>query len=283
MVQGIDALTLPSPLLAIIIGSLLSFGIGFVDDVCRLSPILRLGLQAVVTVIVWTLGIQIEALPIPLVGVVHLGWLSFPITFLWLAGVANAINWVDGLDGLAAGTVAIASAALAIVCYQLQHPVEASLAMSLAAALLGFLYHNAKPAKLFMGDGGAYLIGFLWASLAISGVMAAPASQTVLWMPYLLLLLPIADMLYVILSRISSGKSPFYPDRRHLHHRLLDQGYSYEATVAQIYTLNAIAGGLAIAIISANWLLITPIILSVAFLVWLISRSPQIVSVKQES
>ncbi len=276
--QGTDALTLSSPLLAIIIGSLLSFGIGFADDIFGLSPMLRLGLQAFVTVTVWTLGIQIEVLPIPFIGTVHLGWLSLPITFLWLAGVANAINWVDGLDGLAAGSVAIASTALAMVCYQLDHVLEASLAISLAAALLGFLYYNAKPAKLFMGDGGAYLIGFLWASLAISGVMSDQASQTILWMPYLLLLVPIADMMYVILSRVGSGKSPFYPDRRHLHHRLLARGSSYEATVAQIYTLNIVTGGLAIAITTSNWLLILPVAFSATFFVWPISWSPQILS-----
>lgn len=282
LAQGVDILTLPSPLLAIIIGSLLSFSIGFVDDIIGLSPIVRLGFQAIITVIVWNLGIQIEALPIPFIGMFHLGWLSLPITFLWLAGVANAINWVDGLDGLAAGTVAIASAALAMVCYQLNHLLEASLAISLTAVLLGFLYHNAKPAKLFMGDGGAYLIGFLWASLAITGVTFNPSSQTVLWMPYLLLLVPIGDMIYVILRRVRNGQSPFYPDRCHLHHRLLAQGYSYEETVAQIYIMNIIAGGLAIAITTSSWLLILLVTLSAGLFAWPTPWSPQILSADQK-
>ena len=280
--QGLDVLTLPSPFLAIVIGSLLSFGIGFVDDIVGLSPFLRLSLQGVVTLLVWNLGIQIEALPVPFMGMVHLGWFSLPITFLWLAGVANAINWVDGLDGLATGTVAIASAALAMVCYQLHHGLEASLALSLAATLLGFLYHNAKPAKLFMGDGGAYLIGFLWSSLAITGVMSSPSSSAVLWMPYLLLLVPIADMVYVIVNRVSNGKSPFYPDRCHLHHRLLAQGASYEATVTQIYAMNAVAGGLAIAIMTSNWLLISLVILSAALVLLPRPWFPQILSADQK-
>jgi UDP-GlcNAc:undecaprenyl-phosphate GlcNAc-1-phosphate transferase len=282
LVQGTNVLTLSSPLFAIAIGSFLSFSIGFADDVFGLSPILRLGLQAIVTFIVWSLGIQIEALPIPFLGTYYLGWLSLPLTFLWLAGVANAINWVDGLDGLAAGTVAIASAALAMVCYQLNHFLEASLAISLTAALLGFLYHNAKPAKLFMGDGGAYLIGFLWASLAISGVMSNTSSQIVLCMPYLLLLVPIGDMVYVILSRVSNGKSPFYPDRCHLHHRLLGQGSSYEATVAQIYIMNIVSGGLAIAITNSNWPLVILIALSAALFAWPIPWSPQTLSADQK-
>ena len=280
-IQDPDTFSFSTPLVAIVVGSILSFGIGFVDDIYGLSPVVRLVFQAIVTLLVWNLGIQIEVLPIPFIGMISLRWLSFPITFLWLAGVANAINWIDGLDGLAAGTVAISSAALAMVCYQLNHILEASLAISLASALLGFLYHNSKPAKLFMGDGGAYLIGFLWASLAITGVMSHPSSQAVLWMPYLLLLVPIADMMYVIFTRVKSGKSPFYPDRFHLHHRLLAQGISYKATVAQIYIMNIVAGGLAISITTANWLLVGLVVLSTTFLAWLISWPPQILSADQ--
>jgi UDP-GlcNAc:undecaprenyl-phosphate GlcNAc-1-phosphate transferase len=146
--------------LVIALGSVLSFGIGLVDDIIGLSPGTRLAYQAGVTLLVWCLGLQITTLPIPGLGTVTLGYLSLPITFLWLVGVTNAINWIDGLDGLAAGTMAIASTTLAMVCYQLHHPVSAALTLGLAATLLGFLVHNARPAQLFMGDGGAYLIGF---------------------------------------------------------------------------------------------------------------------------
>lgn len=281
---GGTQLSEPSAILwALMIGSLLSFAIGITDDIRGLSPLVRLVLQAGVTCLVWTLGIRIESLPIPGFDPLSLGWLSLPVTFLWLAGVSNAVNWLDGLDGLAAGTGAIASAILSIVCAQLGCPVEAVLALSLSTSLLGFLYYNSRPAQLFMGDGGAYLIGFLLSSLAITGPMAHAASASTLWISYLILSVPILDMLYVIVSRVKEGKSPFYPDRRHLHHRLLDHGYSYDATVNHVYALTAISGGLAVSTAGAEWFAIASISLALALLIWNLVCFYQIFSMAQRS
>jgi len=265
------------------IGSLLSFAIGITDDIRGLSPIARLALQAGVTCIVWSLGIRIEVLPIPMFGPLPLGWLGLPVTFLWLAGVSNAVNWLDGLDGLATGTVAIAAAMLSIVCVQLDCPLEATLALSLSTSLLGFLYYNSRPAKLFIGDGGAYLIGFLLSSLAVTGPMSHATSGAILWIPYLILSVPILDMLYVIISRMNEGKSPFYPDRRHLHHRLLDFGYSYEATVNHVYAFTAISGGLAIYMAGVRWVAIASIALMIVIFTWNLVRFSRFFPTAQRS
>ena len=226
---------------AIIGGSLAAFGLGFADDLFSLSPGLRLLLQAVITLCVWSAGVQIEAVPVPGLGWVALGGLSLPVTFLWLAGVTNAINWLDGLDGLAAGIGSISSLMIAATCSHLGHDVEAILALCLAVSLLGFLCYNARPAKLFMGDGGAYLIGFMLASLSITGLMQDGSAVTAA-LPCLILGIPIADMVYVILGRLMAQKSPFFPDRRHLHHRLLSSGYGYDRTVWLIYGWVAFSG-----------------------------------------
>lgn len=263
--------SLSATTLALVLGSIASFGIGFADDLFGLSPRLRLLSQAAMTVGLWYAGIQIEALPFPFLGQVPLGWLSIPITFLWLAGVTNAINWLDGMDGLAAGIGAISSLVLALGCYQVGAGMEATIALSLAATLLGFLVYNARPAKLFMGDGGAYLIGFLLASLPITSLIQGQTASVAV-VPDFILCIPILDMIYVIVKRLLDRKSPFYPDRRHLHHRFLQQGFSYNQTLWHIYGLVLFTGALGITITGGIPWLGIPIGLS-SLAVW-IHRQP---------
>ncbi|MEB3280960.1 MAG: MraY family glycosyltransferase [Lyngbya sp.] len=232
----------------VIVGGFLFFLIGLTDDLSDLSPFTRLGLQLAVASLAWIVGVRIEFLPLPGLGLIPLGLLSLPITIIWLAGVVNAINWMDGLDGLAAGISGISACIILVICLSINQPAAALIAISIMAATLGFLRYNFNPAQIFMGDGGSYFIGFTLASLAVIGLMKTP-NFSLVFLPFLILAVPILDMLVVIIARLSDGKSPFYPDRRHLHHRLLNRGLSQRLTVLFIYTLTLWLGCLALAMI----------------------------------
>lgn len=262
---SIHPFALSGPILAVLVGGFLFFLIGLADDVLNLPPLFRLILQGLVAGLVWSLGIRIDYLPIPGFGVLSTGVFSLPITFLWLVGVTNAMNWLDGLDGLAAGISSIAAALLALICWS-QHPSIALIALALSGATIGFLYYNANPASIFMGDGGSYFIGFTLASLGAIGFMQqASFNQVVL--PYLLLAVPIVDMTRVIISRLCHGKSPFFPDQRHLHHRLLQAGLTIKSAVHLIWSLTFWVGSWAIGLVrmpySSIWVLFAS-----ALLVW---------------
>jgi UDP-GlcNAc:undecaprenyl-phosphate GlcNAc-1-phosphate transferase len=229
------------------IGGLAFFVIGLMDDLFGLSPVSRLLLQAIVAGLAWKVGVQIEFLTIPFTGLISLpDWVSLPITVTWLVGMANAINWIDGLDGLAAGVSGIAAVVMLIVCLFMSQPAAGLIAAALAGGALGFLRYNFNPAQIFMGDGGAYFMGFTLAGVGVVGLVKSVTTVAVL-LPYLILAVPILDMSAVILDRLRSGKSPFIADKRHLHHRLLNAGLSHRLTVLFIYALTLWVGSLALA------------------------------------
>jgi UDP-N-acetylmuramyl pentapeptide phosphotransferase/UDP-N-acetylglucosamine-1-phosphate transferase len=191
-------------------------------------------------------------------------WLSLVATVIWLVGITNAINWLDGLDGLAAGVSGIAAIALLSVSFSLDQPAAGLLAAALAGACLGFLRHNFNPARIFMGDGGSYFLGFALAAISIVGPAKGVTGVSLL-LPLLILSLPLADMSAVIMGRLSSGRSPFYPDRRHLHHRLLRAGFSHRRTVLLIYAFTQWLAALALVVANAEmrflWLALATAIL----------------------
>jgi UDP-GlcNAc:undecaprenyl-phosphate GlcNAc-1-phosphate transferase len=228
------------------IGGLAFFLIGLLDDLFNLSPLTRLLMQSGVAGIAWWVGVRIDFLTLPLGGLVEMGWLSLPITILWLVGMANAINWIDGLDGLAAGVSGIAAVVMLVVTLSMEQPAAALIAAALAGGALGFLRYNFNPAQIFMGDGGAYFMGFTLAGVGVVGLVKSTAVTAVL-LPYLILAVPMLDMSAVIVSRLSNGKSPFVADKRHLHHRLLKAGLSQRRAVLFIYVLSLWVGSLALA------------------------------------
>jgi UDP-GlcNAc:undecaprenyl-phosphate GlcNAc-1-phosphate transferase len=230
-----------------LLGGLGFFATGLLDDLFNLSPFVRLGMQAMLSVGVWSLGIRLEALPLPgLTGALP-DWLSLLVTFLWLAGMANAINWLDGMDGLAAGTTTVAALVLAAISGS-AHPAIAMVALGLGGGTLGFLKHNAAPASIFMGDGGSYFLGFSLAAIAATGLPHDGTFATAL-LPFIVLLIPVLDMTLVIGARLSDLKSPFFPDQRHIHHRLL-HAHLHKATVVWcIYGLTLLPGLAAIALL----------------------------------
>lgn len=229
------------------IGGLAFFLIGLMDDLFGLSAMNRLLMQATVAGIAWYVGVSINFLTVPFYGLVSLpDWVSLPITILWLVGMTNAINWIDGLDGLAAGVSGIAAIIMLVVSLFMQQPAAALIAAALAGGALGFLRYNFNPAKIFMGDGGSYFMGFTLAGVGVIGLIKSVTTVAVI-LPYLILAVPILDMSAVILDRLRSGSSPFAADKRHLHHRLLNAGLSHRWTVLFIYALTLWAGSLALA------------------------------------
>jgi len=223
-------------LIGILLGGTGFFLIGLLDDIFHFSPFIRLFLQGLVVCFSWVCGVRVDVLPVPFVGAVSTGLLSLPITFFWLAGVANAINWMDGLDGLAGGVSAIAALVFGLICWQ--NPPLALVALALAGSLVGFLRYNLNPARIFMGDGGSYFLGFTLAAIGAVGLMQAPLLGSVA-LPFWVLAVPISDMTRVILSRLWDRKSPFFPDQRHLHHKLLQAHFSVRAAVRLVWSLSA--------------------------------------------
>lgn len=231
-------------LLGVTGGGLCFFTIGLLDDLFTLSPLLRLAMQVGVAAMAWHLGVSVDFFTIPFYGLVQLGWLSLPFTVLWLVGIANAMNFMDGLDGLAAGISGIAAVIMLAVSLYMNQPVAALLAAALAGGALGFLRYNFNPAQIFMGDGGAYFMGFTLAALGIIGLVKSVTTVAVV-LPFIILAVPIVDTSTVVIDRLSRGKSPFTADKRHLHHRLLQAGLSQRSIVLFIYSLAFWVGSIA--------------------------------------
>ena len=257
-----------------LIGGVAFFAVGLSDDLFQLPPLPRLGLQIAVATVVWSQGVKIGSITLPFESTLSLSlpdWLSAIITVIWLVGITNAINWLDGLDGLAAGVSGIAAVGLLSVSFSLHQTGAGLLAAALAGASLGFLRDNFNPARIFMGDGGSYFLGFSLAAISLVGP-AKELTTVSLLLPLLILSLPLADMSAVIMGRVSSGRSPFYPDRRHLHHRLLRAGFSHRRTVVLIYAFTQ--WFVALAMVAANaelrflWLA-----LATGVLIWVVVRS----------
>ncbi|MGB3298514.1 MAG: MraY family glycosyltransferase [Phormidesmis sp.] len=249
------------------------FLIGLADDLLDLSPFNRLWMQGAIASLVWSFGIQINTLTIPgIAEPISLGWLSLPITVFWIAGVVNAINWIDGLDGLATGVSSIAVATLVVLGMALSQPVLAIVGAALLGSLLGFLVYNYSPATIFMGDGGSYFIGFILASLCIVGSQHLSSPFATL-LPLIVLAIPLGDMTYVILSRIYRKQSPFSADNLHLHHRLLRQEMTHETAVWIIYVLTLATGSLALVLagLAGMLTLFTGLAILLCFLVWQVS------------
>src|SRR5256886_8326045 len=226
------------------IAALLGMGVGLIDDMLELRARWQfLGLLIVAAVIVFA-GIHIDFVNDPLSD--RLVELAFPVavafTMFWIVGMNIALNFIDGLDGLAAGVAAIAALTLGGLALlpQVSEPFVAWMAFTLAGAVAGFLLFNFHPAKLFLGTTGVAFVGTMLAVLSIFGTAKVAAALLVLGVP-------IIDAFYVIVRRLATGRAPFAPDRGHVHHRLLDVGLSHRQAVLLIYAITLGLGALAFA------------------------------------
>lgn len=232
---------------AIVLGSAALF-----DDIKNLKPWMKFLAQLLAAGIVVGFGVRIDSFgnaEIPL-------WASITITIFWIVGIINAINLIDGLDGLSSGISLISCMCLLIIFATNFSPVVSIiLVTALAGAITGFLPFNIHPAKTFIGDVGAQFLGYALAVIAIFGV-AKTVTLFVLIAPILILGLPIFDTAFAIVRRIVKGKSikaVFQADRGHLHHRLMDKGFTQKQAVTILYGLSATLGMSAIILIDDNW------------------------------
>lgn len=226
----------------IVVGGTAIVCLGVADDLLDLRPWIKLVGQIAVAVLMHQYGFRIEKLSNPFGGdfLVPVE-LSYLITALWYAVLMNGINMIDGMDGLAAGIVAISAITLAGVSWDLQHPLAFALAIILLGGCLGFLPFNFIPASIFMGDAGSLLLGFLLGSITLLGSTKAPALLALI-VPMLALGLPLFETVFAFIRRAMKGQHPFRADRRHLHHRFLALGFSEKRTVLTFYYITAYFG-----------------------------------------
>ena len=227
---------------AVLVAGSVVFFTGLVDDYKDISPKLKLAGQFLAALLLVIAGFSIRFISNPFTGsTASLGWLGPPITVIWLVGVSNAVNLIDGMDGLAVGVSTIASAATAIVCISQGELVAAALAGVLAASCLGFLPWNFNPAKTFMGDCGSLFIGFILGTLALMGLCKGATAISV-FIPFIILGVPVFDTFCAIIRRLFLHKPIFEADKMHLHQILLSLGLSQRQTVLTIYVIAMLMG-----------------------------------------
>ena len=222
--------------------------VGMVDDCRDISPKLKLVGQIAAALILIGFGVRLEYITIPFSGVVvDCGFWGYPLTLLWLVGVCNAVNLIDGLDGLAGGISIIATLTIGVVAYNGGIIAVTAICLYLAGAVAGFLKWNFHPATLFMGDCGSLLLGFLLASLSLMS-LAEGATVIALAVPILILAVPILDTLFAIIRRLINHKPVFQADKNHFHHRLMARGLNHGETVLLIYGVTFLFGAVAVLI-----------------------------------
>lgn len=251
----------------LLVTGFIMFLVGLVDDVRGLRARTKLAAQVACAVAMYCVGVRIDELTLPLVGEIHFGMLSLPITVIWIAGITNALNLIDGLDGLAAGIALITCVVLATLAMLLGEPVMAVLMLGLAGSLVGFLVFNFNPARIFMGDGGSLFLGFLLGSASILCAMKT-AAIVGLAVPLVAMGVPVFDLLFSMARRMLDRRSPFAPDRAHIHHRLLDMGLSHRNAVLALYSVTLLAGLVGLGLMGTqDWTRMSVFGLAVAFLV----------------
>ena len=241
----------------ILLGAILIVVVGAIDDVLNLNAWLKFCVQIVAAVIAVLSGVIINVVSNPLLitgeQAITIGILAVPVTILWIVGVTNSVNLIDGLDGLACGVSAIASLSMLVVS-MLVSDANSNVAVILAAlcgGCLGFIPYNLNPAKIFMGDTGALLLGYILATASVIGMFKFYAIVTFI-LPVLALAVPLSDTIFAFTRRILRGQSPFHADRGHFHHKLLDIGLNQKQAVAVLYAVSAILGLTAVVLTSSG-------------------------------
>lgn len=245
----VPQIVLKPSLLWLLGGSVLVFLMGVVDDVRGLPPRLKFALQGVAAFMAYLAGVRFSVIALPWDSIVSLGVLSLPLSIFWFLLVVNAINLIDGLDGLAAGVTLFASMTLMALSLLGQNTLMAVGFAGLAGACLGFLRYNFNPASIFMGDGGSYFLGYMLASLSLLGSMKSQATVAIL-IPFIALGLPLMDTLLAPIRRFFLGQPMFQPDRSHIHHRLLQMGFSHRKAVLVMYSATIFFGLAALLVVN---------------------------------
>jgi len=246
-VPALAFLDLSKPERAILIGAGIATAVGAIDDVRELLWWQKLSGQVLAAGVTAGLGVYVDHFTFPVIGVGALPkWLGIALTILWIVAIMNMVNFLDGLDGLAAGVCAISAVTFCLIALSLDRGQPAILSAIVFGAALGFLRHNFYPARIFMGDSGALLLGFVLAAISVEGLLKT-AAAVALAFPLLVLAIPIIDTSFVVAKRIKHGKPIYSADRFHLHHRFLDRGFTQRQAVVTMYIWCSTLAGAALA------------------------------------
>lgn len=253
----------------ILFGAIIIVVMGAVDDVMNLNAWLKLAVQIAAAVVAVVSGIVINGVTNPVVfdanAIWSFGYLAIPLTIIWIVGCTNAVNLIDGLDGLACGVSVISSLTMLVVALMVAEANVAIILAALAGGCIGFLPYNTNPAKLFMGDTGSQLLGYVLATVSVMGMFKYYAVVTFI-VPVLAMAIPLSDTCFAFVRRILHGQSPFKADRGHFHHKLLDMGLSQKQAVAVLYCISAILG-LSAVVLASNILSLRIALGILAFLI----------------
>ena len=219
----------------LVIGAVLIYLVGLIDDIYDLTPIIKLLGQVIAALVVVYYGVTIDFISLPIGPTIHFGILGIPITVVWIVAITNAINLIDGLDGLASGVATIALMTIGFIAILQANIFIMMICSVLIGALLGFLFFNFHPAKIFLGDSGALLIGFIVGFLSLLGFKNITFVS--LFFPIVILAVPFIDTLFAMIRRVKKGQHIMQADKSHLHHKLLELGYSHRQTVILIYSI----------------------------------------------
>lgn len=232
-------------LVGLYVGGLLVAILGLYDDLLGADAKKKFVVQIGVAILMWVLDYRIELISNPFGGQFELGYLSLPVTVFWFVGVMNAVNLIDGLDGLAGGIGLISVSTLMVLALMGGNVLAGLMCACLAGALVGFLFFNFNPAKIFMGDTGSLFLGFVLAAFSIS-TSAKGSTAIALTVPILALALPIVDTMLAIGRRMKANRPIFSADQEHIHHRLLKAGFSHRGAVLVLYAVAGMLAGFAL-------------------------------------
>ena len=256
-------------IVGLLLGTVIIAVMGALDDIVNLNAWVKLAGQIVAAGVAIRCGIVVDAISnfTPSGGTTFLytNWLAIPITLFWIVACTNAVNLIDGLDGLAVGVSTISSLTMLLVSLFVAEPSVSLILAALTGACVGFMPYNLNPAKIFMGDVGSQMLGFVLSTASIIGLFKFHAIISFL-VPLLALAVPLADTVFAFIRRIVHGQSPFHPDRGHFHHRLLALGMSQKQAVAVLYGVSAVLGLIAV-LMTGRSVVLRIVCIAAAFLI----------------
>ena len=247
VVPALAFLDLSGEMRGVLLGAAVACVVGAIDDFRGLAPAPKLAGQIVAAAIPCAFGVWIDHFTFPFLGAVDLpAWLGVPLTIVWIVAVMNMVNFLDGMDGLAAGVCAISGVTFSVLALSLGKDEAAILAAIVAGACIGFLRHNFFPARIFMGDSGALVLGYTLATISVAGLLKT-ASTVVLFLPLVVLAVPIVDTSFVVAKRLKHGRPIYSADRWHLHHRFVNIGFSQRRAAVTMWAWCGTLGAVALA------------------------------------
>ena len=240
--------------LGVFAGGLAMAILGFIDDRRRIRALYKLYAQIAAALFAFGCGFRIDAVQLPFIGSLSMGVFALPVTVVWVVGIINAINLIDGLDGLAGGIVFFAGVTNFVVACVTGSTFVAIFMAAMLGAVLGFLFFNFNPARIFMGDSGSYFLGFILGTISLSGTSQKTSTAVSLLVPIVDMGVPIVDTLFTMVRRFLERRPLFSADRGHIHHRLLDLGLTHRRAVLLLYAVSVVFTAAAVGVsLGRSW------------------------------